>query len=261
MKSKLFPKQTFVVHPQNQPFIDGKVNRPVTFGAKTYFWRLFFSILTLIIGFAILIFGFNELRLQNFLNDNGVKVLANITDLSSSFDHETTSYSITYQFYDQQNNLITNRQNVNDEIYYNYDIGEQIEVVFMPNDPQTNRLSQSAGNTANAPIPIIIFGVVMLLFSIILTATAIDQLLKIRTIQNASGKSIIATITHKAITTNDDSEPTTLTLTYEFSSPKTNKTNRKKVSVVFRNENPFKVPELGDPLVIWYVNESNYDVV
>ena len=110
---------------------------------------IMFTAFSLVALGVMLLFRTNEFRQETYLAENGLTAVATITDKTWRNDDDTTYYRLWYSF----EAIYKNEQTRFDDVYsdvpknvYNViQIGEQHEILYLPDDPTAAQLA-SVGN-------------------------------------------------------------------------------------------------------------------
>lgn len=127
----------YLLNPDNQAYLDGTRQRP-QFNSQSGCLALFFSFFSLIgILFTLMVISDIVSTLQ--LSLSGINGRAVITDMEIDDSGDTTSYELVYE-YRANAQAYTQRDTVDRSRYVSTEIGQSVDILYLPTQPQLSRL-------------------------------------------------------------------------------------------------------------------------
>lgn len=244
-------ENVFLLHPENRDFLRGK-RRNFTSGANKIMLAL--MLLFCVVGVVLSVAGVFVYLGDQQLQQDGARTRAIVTDLAIEEDTDDTDY---YSFYRFEVNGVeyTRRASLNREQYNDLEIGGGVDVIYLPDDPNTSRIVGEGD-----PIWLLIaLGAGFTLFSLL---SGMRVFSNIRADQRLGREGKVIKSAIKRITSREDSD-NDFYIKVEFTviDPVSGESVHGKDETIRNDLKNRLLPEVGTPLAILYLNPRMYRVL
>ncbi|HEX2914960.1 MAG TPA: DUF3592 domain-containing protein [Chloroflexia bacterium] len=229
--------------------------------------RLGVAVLCLVIGLGAFYWIYDTFNKDRVLARDGVVAEAKVVDKHTEQNirntqngtRSDTDYVLTYELTVDGGKSYRKSEDVSASFYSSHRLGGTVQVVYLPSNPQVAVLSGTGDQLGMTLLVAVVAGPLCLLVSIY-SFWKFGQMVRQRR-RLKKGKILNGRISHREIKNNILSKPSSVYVTYTFTSPEGRSLEGKSTFPAKYFQNRWHVVEERKPVAVLYLNDKDFRVM